>query len=843
MRATYPRPQLLIKPYPTFRGISPSVPKIPQNMQTSAFEVYVLGLLAVLERLPIPIAIAFDRECTRVQGNRAFRRLIGLSTRENVSMFVGVQGDRERFQFFIDGEAAEAGQLPLFRAAGKGADVADIALSLRRQDGVSYDLICSAWPLRDSDGEIEGSIGVFVDITQSREAERRAQQATQALYESEQRYRLITEAMPQFVWLDGPDGSAIYANKRWLEYTGLTEQENFGFGWESVVHPDDKRRLEEERARTLQSGEAYEGECRYRGRDGKYRWFLFRSIPVRDESGEITSWLGTATDIDKQKRAEAQQAFFALASDELSSSLDVGSTLERIARLAIQSLGTWCQIDIPDADGRLRVAVVAHASPGKQRDLEQLVDQHVYDDAAAFGPPAVFRSNKPELLPRVRESAVGAVIPQQRFRDIYRRVGYAGGLMIPLRCGERVLGVLGVASDDASRLYTDFDVATALELGRRGGSALDNAHSYAREHRVASTLQRALLPVTLPQTDELRFDSAYASEAFDRGEAVGGDWYDAFSLGDERIAVSIGDVAGHGVDAAVTMSIVRQAIRAAAIGGQSPIEVLTRANAMIALDRRTPMVTAVYGVYNTLTREFTYAVAGHPRPIVVDDEGMLSELPGGGPPLGDAFDGSLMEQCSITVSAPATIVLYTDGLIEFGHDLLGASQHLRHIVAQRYFLAEEHPAQAIIDMVLDSPQRDDIAVLVMKIDDRSKNEIRITMPAIGRTAPILRERLRQFGLAHDAGEERLFRMLNASGEALANAIEHAYEAGQEAAVTLHAQRAGDRFIVEVSDRGRWRPPQESQAGVRGRGLEIIKSLVDDVAIERTSSGTIVRLTF
>lgn len=302
------------------------------GMQTSAFEVYVLGLLAVLERLPIPIAIAFDRECTRVQGNGAFRALLGPAAPA----------------FTRGGVALAASEMPMLRAAREGVDVLDVALEMTPPGGEQVSLVASAWPLRDAQGEIEGSIGVYMDVTQSSQAEQRAEQAARALYESERRYRLITEAMPEFVWLDAPDGSAIYSNRRWLDYTGLTEEQNEGLGWQTVVHPDDLARLESERARTLQTGEAYEGECRYRGKDGKYRWFLFRSIAVCDESGAVTSWLGTATDIDKQKRAEAQQTFFALASDVLGSSLDVAGTLERIARLAIDSLGTWCQIDVPN---------------------------------------------------------------------------------------------------------------------------------------------------------------------------------------------------------------------------------------------------------------------------------------------------------------------------------------------------------------------------------------------------------------------------------------------------------------------------------------------------------------
>ena len=656
-------------------------------MQSPArgFEVYVLGLLDVLERLPIPIALAMDRTCERIQGNRAFRDLTGESS----------------FRYFSNGQEIPATELPLYRAAHEGTEVLDVNVQLVRDRGGRYDLVASAWPLRSAEGTVEGSIGVFVDVTTTREAE--------------WRYRMIAEAIPAFVWLDAPDGSAQYANKRWLDYTGLTEEQNLGYGWEIVVHPDDAARLQAERERTLETGEAFEDECRYRGKDGKYRWYLFRSIPLHDENGIITSWLGTATDIDNQKRAQAQQAFFALASDVLGSTLDVNTTLERIARLAIASLGTWCQIDIPDGQGSLRATVVAHQDPQKEALLRALAGHRLYNDEAKLGPPAVLRELRPQLLQRVDDEAVAYVIPEARHRQIYRDVGYSAGIMVPLRIRDRVLGVLGIATDDPSRLYTEFDITTALELGRRGAIALENAQQFAREHHVASTLQRALLPASLPQPAGVRFFSAYSAATADEGEAVGGDWYDAFPLDGGRIAISMGDVAGHGVEAAVTMSVVRQAIRAAALEAHGPKDVLAHANRVVMLDHDHPMITALFAIYNTHTGELTYSLAGHPPPVLLRAGGSLLTLEGSGPPLGVAFDEVLLDQHHVQVQPQSAIVFFTDGLIEYARDVLTAERRLHGVLAAGAFLADANPAQAIIDAVLDAPQTDDIAVLVMRV--------------------------------------------------------------------------------------------------------------------------------
>jgi serine phosphatase RsbU (regulator of sigma subunit) len=214
----------------------------------------------------------------------------------------------------------------------------------------------------------------------------------------------------------------------------------------------------------------------------------------------------------------------------------------------------------------------------------------------------------------------------------------------------------------------------------------------------------------------VQFDSAYASAASAQGEAVGGDWYDAFTLDEGRIAISVGDVTGHGVDAAVTMSAVRQAIRAAALDRRSPKEILARANATLMLEHRAPMITAVFAIYDTVERELHYAIAGHPRPLIVGESGELTELHGTGTPLGDIFEASSLEEQHIALGdGPAAIVFYTDGLVEYRRDILGGLERLERVVRARTFLDAEEPAQAVIDAVLDGHQVDDVAVLVMRI--------------------------------------------------------------------------------------------------------------------------------
>jgi PAS domain S-box-containing protein len=137
-----------------------------------------------------------------------------------------------------------------------------------------------------------------------------------ALRRSEQRFRLLTEALPQLVWATRPDGRATYFNRRWYEVTGLTPETSLGDAWSDNIHPEDRRRLIDAREGAARSGTAYEVECRHRRADGTYRWFLVQGRPSTDAGGRVVEWFVTGTDIDEQKRAAAALAEATRAKDE-----------------------------------------------------------------------------------------------------------------------------------------------------------------------------------------------------------------------------------------------------------------------------------------------------------------------------------------------------------------------------------------------------------------------------------------------------------------------------------------------------------------------------------------------
>jgi PAS domain S-box-containing protein len=164
-----------------------------------------------------------------------------------------------------------------------------------RKDGTRVPILIGITML---EGSQEECVAFILDITERKrvEAELRA---------SEQRYRALTDAMPQLVWATDADGSHVYYNRRWYEYTGLSEEESLGFGFTNALHPEDKQRTLARWERAWRTGEGYEIEYRFYSRPrGEYRWFLGRAMPLRDESGAIRQWVGTCTDIEEQKQME-----------------------------------------------------------------------------------------------------------------------------------------------------------------------------------------------------------------------------------------------------------------------------------------------------------------------------------------------------------------------------------------------------------------------------------------------------------------------------------------------------------------------------------------------------------
>src|SRR5213595_1678188 len=188
---------------------------------------------------------------------------------------------------------------------------------------------------------LRSKVKVFVDLHRKTEQLQRQaellgqQELVAARRESEARYRALADAMPQIVWTSDRDGRATYYNRRFFAYTGLPPGSIEGDEWVRILHVDDLERTVNLRKQTLATGDAFEVEYRFRDVGGVYRWHLGRAVPVRNAVGEIEFWVGTATDIDAQKRTQQAQDFLLRAGAELGGSLDYRRTLQMVAESAV----------------------------------------------------------------------------------------------------------------------------------------------------------------------------------------------------------------------------------------------------------------------------------------------------------------------------------------------------------------------------------------------------------------------------------------------------------------------------------------------------------------------------
>jgi anti-anti-sigma factor len=365
---------------------------------------------------------------------------------------------------------------------------------------------------------------------------------------------------------------------------------------------------------------------------------------------------------------------------------------------------------------------------------------------------------------------------------------------------------------------------------------------------VVEAAQSSLLPPFLPMLPDVALAGSYHRASSVR--AAGGDWYDAVPLGDGRVALVVGDAVGHGISAAGAMSRLRGAMRSTALRNPAPPSVLGDLDAFATQMEDVEGASVFYGVLDAGTGELAYTTAGHPAPLVVGSDGSAAFLPvTPRPPLG-SLPGAETPVHHHVLEPGDTLVLFSNGaLAGAGADYAAALDRL--VVATRDVLAvpdatapEASPALAAsIAELIRRPEEwpDDVAVLVAHRRLTRPEPLRLDLPAVPASLPAIRRRLTTWLTALGMGENDRVGVMVAVGEACANAAEHAYRGTEPGAVQVTAAVDVDGVLtVRVHDDGTWRPP-DRDPGDRGRGLLIMRQLVDSVSIEG-GPGTTVTLT-
>ena len=359
--------------------------------------------------------------------------------------------------------------------------------------------------------------------------------------------------------------------------------------------------------------------------------------------------------------------------------------------------------------------------------------------------------------------------------------------------------------------------------------------------------QLSLLPPSLPMLPDVRLSGSYHRASV--AGAAGGDWYDAIALGGGRVALVVGDAVGHGIPAAGAMSRLRGAMRSSALRDPSPRSVLRALDAFAAEMDDVEGASVCYGVLDVGTGRLVYGAAGHPAPLVVHADGSTEFLPvAPRAPLG-SLPGVVTEVSERVLEQGATLVLFSNGavagapgpdvaldrLADVAREVLGAPDAL-----------EAEASAALAGTIAEGVRRpqgwpDDVAVLVAHRRAISVEPLRLELQALPAALPGVRRQLGNWLTTVGMGEQDRIGVMVAVGEACANAAEHAYRGAEPGPMAVSADVDVDGVLtVSVRDEGSWHPP-ERDPGDRGRGLLIMRQLVDAVVLDEEAHGTTVTL--
>ena len=418
---------------------------------------------------------------------------------------------------------------------------------------------------------------------------------------------------------------------------------------------------------------------------------------------------------DREQRARQRLAFIAESSEILSGSLDLDTTLQGLASIAVPRIADWCTVDLLDGK-EIRNVAVAHVDPAKVEEVHRLRERYPPDPESETGVPNVIRTAEPELYPEIPAELLEQAAEDEEHLRLLRELNLKSAVIVPLVARGRTLGAITLVTAESGEIYDAEDLAFAADLARHAALAVDNAVRYREQRETALALQRALLPGRLPDLPGAEFAARYLPAGPD--VEAGGDWYDVIDLGGDDLVLVIGDVSGRGIPAASIMGRLRIATRAYALDGHRPDEVVHRLHHLMEDFEEREMATMFY-LHLSSTGRGEYVRAGHPPTLVRRPGGQVVNLLGqGSPPIGVIADPAYKVN-SVELEPGSMIFLYTDGLVErreAGIDP-GIAQLERRLAS-----APEDPEgclQYVIDPLDPAGVDDDVAVLAVALRDGS----------------------------------------------------------------------------------------------------------------------------
>ncbi|AOR35680.1 protein phosphatase [Streptomyces fodineus] len=660
--------------------------------------------------------------------------------------------------------------------------------------------------------------------------------------------QMVTES-PVGIAIVDTDLRCVWSNAALERYGGGSPAQRLGRRLAEIQPGIDSEGIETQMRRVLQTGRpvvGYEHVGQVRSAPHRETAHMMSFTRLDDDQGHPMGVYYTVVDITERHRARQRLALLDRAGEQIGRSLDIVRTAQELADVAVQGFADFVSVDLLES-----VLRGAEPEPGPRSDTErvplrraghQSVDPGVPEAVVQIGDVATYLAGSPpvrclttgrpwraeELDPLARKWATG--IPGDRAAT-FLELGLHSGMIVPIRARGDTMGVTTFFRRRRQDPFDEDDLSLAEDLVSRAAVCVDNARRYTRERSAALVLQRSLLPHRLPEQDAVEVAACYRPA--DELTGLGGDWYDLIPLSGARVALVVGEVPGHGIDAAAAMGRLRTAVHTLAALDLPPEEVLAHLDDLVARtvgeEGERPGVAAaageqavgsgcVYVVYDPVDGRCTMAAAGHPAPAVVLPDGTAGfvDLPQG-PPLGAG--GPPFEAVELALAEGSTLALHTDGLLAYGDDdgnLAADRERLRRTLEQPSSSLGAH-CRSVVDALVPARPHDDVALLMARTrllgDDRVAAWNLAADPTV--VADARKEATRQ--LTEWGLQELAFTTELVVSELVTNAIRHA-----EGPIRLRLIR--DRALIcEVSDCSATAPhlrhPRVTDEG--GRGLLLV----------------------
>ncbi|MFE2169442.1 SpoIIE family protein phosphatase [Streptomyces sp. NPDC059447] len=532
------------------------------------------------------------------------------------------------------------------------------------------------------------------------------------------------------------------------------------------------------------------------------------------------------------------------AGGDIGTTLDVVRTSEELATVAVPRFADYVTVD-------LAAAVLDGDEPGPSADMRRTAVHGVRSDHPLYPrgrvidflpstPQAIgYGTGEAELVPDLSDAPGWQAQDPPRARAIVD-YGIHSLIAAPLKARGVVLGVVNFWRARKPEPFDEDDLSLAEELVARAAVSMDNARRYTREHALAVTLQRSLLPRALPEQSAVDVAHFYLPAQ----SGVGGDWFDVIPLPGSRVALVVGDVVGHGLHAAATMGRLRTAVHNFSSLDLPPDEILARLDDLVQrIDHDGEVgdgaggvigATCLYAVYDPVSRSCTAARAGHLPPMVVAPDGTTTiiDLPAG-PPLG--LGGMPFETAELELEEDSQLVLYTDGLVEERNRDIGEGLELLRTVLSRPNRTPDESCRAVLDMMLPPRPTDDVALLIARTrtlgpDRVAQWEVAYKASAVSAVRNAAARKLEEWGLPELGFATELI-----LSELITNAVRHGRAPVRVRLLYDHT------LTCEVWDGSSTAPHLRYAATTDegGRGLFLVAQLSEHWGTRYTSEGKVI----